>query len=217
MIAILIFLFFSCKKSEEMPVTPGPLEKNLEANFSFDGHYKNATGKSADGLASGTLSFTADRKGLAGHALKFDGGSKITLPGIFYKGLAATVSVWIKYESPVASLQYLLTNSGSGIAIAQSADKFGGIVSHPSTNSVYSNAVDAGWHHFVVSFDGTDIRLYVDGQLAGVKNHPGTVNDGTKDFTLGFSGSSYWKGAMDDFRVYSRLLSAEDIQQLDAL
>lgn len=85
--------------------------------------------------------------------------------------------------------------------------------------------VDGGWHHLVGIYNGINtnggLQLYIDGQLAGSNNAPATLLNTTHDISLGSrentSTSGYTLplfGALDDVRIYTRALSAADVQQL---
>ena len=76
------------------------------------------------------------------------------------------------------------------------------------------------WYHVVATHDTTGrVALYVNGTLsvesAGVTN--GTINNGTQDLIIGnnsLGGGRYWTGAIDDVRIYNRVLTLNEIQQL---
>ncbi len=75
------------------------------------------------------------------------------------------------------------------------------------------------WHHVAGTFDGRVARLYVDGELAGsqaavtvISPRPGPLLIGTK--RLRSHPRNYFKGLIDDVRVYSRALGEEEIRAL---
>ena len=73
---------------------------------------------------------------------------------------------------------------------------------------------DGKWHHYVVTGDGIENKLYIDGQYAGKSHiyHPLGYT-----YTLGKwigDTSHNWDGLMSDFRIYVTTLSAEDIAEL---
>lgn len=82
---------------------------------------------------------------------------------------------------------------------------------------------DNNWHHVAVTFGQTTsdtISIYVDGAL--VASTPVTNAWSwplTQEIELGKSHDSYWKrydGMMDDFRIYNRVLSGTEVQQVYA-
>ncbi len=79
------------------------------------------------------------------------------------------------------------------------------------------NLVDGYWHHVAGTYDGKDVKLYVDGVLdvsqpggALMRVHPESevTIGGRHDFAYS------WFGLLDDVRVYSYALSPDDIQDL---
>ena len=74
---------------------------------------------------------------------------------------------------------------------------------------------DSNWHHYAMVGDGTNGKLYIDGEYKGkaVVYKPLTPQ---KLYISGWDTStSYrWDGQVSDFRLYSTALSAEDIAEL---
>jgi len=80
------------------------------------------------------------------------------------------------------------------------------------------------WTHVAATFDGTTMRVYVNGQLDGSLAASGVLrkNDepvyiGASEFYGTPSTSQYFDGAIDDVRIYGRALSGEQIDALYAL
>jgi hypothetical protein len=74
--------------------------------------------------------------------------------------------------------------------------------------------VTNAWSHLAVTWDGSTIRLYVNGQPAGSASAPGTLSTSTGALRIG--GNSIWgewfSGQLDDVRVYDRALSQGEVQ-----
>jgi Concanavalin A-like lectin/glucanases superfamily len=76
---------------------------------------------------------------------------------------------------------------------------------------------DGNWHHVVGTYDGSMVRLYVDGVQIG-NGTPTTLTIGyylpvSNDLTIGtYNGIIPFKGLIDDAAVYSRALTPEEIQ-----
>lgn len=57
------------------------------------------------------------------------------------------------------------------------------------------------WHHYAMTYDGTTLRGFVDGELIGELNAPGSVNSSTQPLYIGFdnaSGGRYFNGQVDE-------------------
>jgi concanavalin A-like lectin/glucanase superfamily protein len=72
----------------------------------------------------------------------------------------------------------------------------------------------ATWSHLAVAYDGTTVRLYVNGVQAATSAAGGPMAGSTQPLKLG--GNAVWgewfAGLLDDVRVYNRALSATEIQ-----
>ena len=73
------------------------------------------------------------------------------------------------------------------------------------------------WHHFAVTFDSGQVYVYLDGNRY-VGSFTGTALDQASGspFTIGNTTHSdiFFKGLIDDVRVYDRVLTAEEIEQV---
>jgi hypothetical protein len=76
------------------------------------------------------------------------------------------------------------------------------------------------WHHVVAVGDGTSIRIYFDGALAGTGGSS-TANYGTSTFPFNIGGGgiydatgNFFNGQIDEVVVYHRALSAAEVQSL---
>jgi hypothetical protein len=75
------------------------------------------------------------------------------------------------------------------------------------------------WYHVAVTVQGSAIRLYVNGVLDASGTTPVPATTGTEPLTFGRSswgGYRPYPGVVDDIRIYSRALSADEIAALTA-
>lgn len=81
-------------------------------------------------------------------------------------------------------------------------------------------ALDTDYHVMAV-YDHTDVRLYIDGDLASVPaSHALDIFDNTAEFrlgALGSAGSNRVSGALDDFVLFHRAPSAAEVTELFSL
>jgi hypothetical protein len=97
---------------------------------------------------------------------------------------------------------------------------------------VWPKMLDGNWHQMTISFDGATgaLRVYVDGDLISQSSsttfNPQTDFGTADSFTLGgpddnAHNANGWmnslSGDLDEFRVYNKVLSLEEIQDLYAL
>ncbi len=140
-----------------------------------------------------------------------------------------TIAFWAK---PYQISGYMNVLNGSGLTISNQWDNnaISLRVSRWSGNAgswaYYSSPYKVNeWRHYAFTYDftgttATKPKLYVDGverTLTTVDTPSGTIGPSTSTtMTIGhFSSSShYFKGNLDDFRLYNRVLSADDIYAL---
>ena len=79
-----------------------------------------------------------------------------------------------------------------------------------------AEVLDGRWHHAAATFDGSTMRVYLDGLEIGSMERPGTIRAGGP--AAGHIGSSNgaecFQGGIDELRIYAEALSAEEIAAL---
>ena len=74
------------------------------------------------------------------------------------------------------------------------------------------------WYHVVAVVSKPHRAIYINGEIAAEDNSAETYIGGTPTFTrIGYRGPaspSYFKGLIDEVRIYNRALSAEEIKEL---
>ncbi|NLC56988.1 MAG: hypothetical protein GX774_09145 [Armatimonadetes bacterium] len=75
------------------------------------------------------------------------------------------------------------------------------------------------WVHLAGTFDGQQMRLYVDGKLDGVMDRPGPVKPNNLPLHLGSyeaKHQAHFVGLLDEVRLYDRALTAAEVARLAA-
>ena len=183
-----------------------------------------------------------DRHGEAGKAYSFDGVDdyiRVSNPSIEFKK-EYTLSAWVSTtgDGGVIFSKYSWNRfSGRGFSLSLS-DQAGSGAGNTGSTLYAVNIIDEGWapndhpsftltanslsHVLSVYSQGTS-SLYVDNQLKSSKvySHDAKDLNNSYDFLFGsyFQGGSSidnrkFKGAIDDFRIYDRALSADEINVL---
>jgi hypothetical protein len=71
------------------------------------------------------------------------------------------------------------------------------------------------WHHLAATYDGTTVRLYLNGELDGSFSKTGSLsNSGNLLIGARADSSEYFQGRIDDVRIISRVLASTHIQDL---
>lgn len=166
--------------------------------------------------------------GVAGNALLFRSASDwVAIPHhpSFNGNRFFSVQIWIKPESltQAGKFQYL---AGLGSAWFLRLDSEGKVtlgINLSGLKEIRSDsAVRIGeWNHVAASYDGKEVRLFVNGKQAGASAQTSTllmprerpIVLGTCPWAIGLDG---FVGAIDEFRLYSRPLPPAEVEMLYA-
>lgn len=195
--------------------TPTAPRNGLVAEYKFSGNANDTSGNANNGALSGGPTLTTDRFGKANRAYSLDGVDDgiTTVTDQFATGNNVSLSVWFKVPSIAAPLRFFVMCSDFGVATGGANASFA--ISIPTTDNAAGTITAAEWHHLLGTYDGTNIRCYIDGVLTETTNHPGDITDPDRPLTFGVFGASYWTGTLDDVRVYNRVISsASEISNL---
>jgi hypothetical protein len=181
----------------------------------------DATGKSHTGTISGA---TWSAAGKNGKALSFDGiNDWVTIAdandldltnGMTLEGWvrAASLSGWntVVLKEGSGSLVYGLYANDNAPRPAVTMAIAGIDRSATGASSVPLNA----WTHLAATYDGTTLRLYVNGVEALSRAQTGNMTASTNPLRIGGNGvwSEYFNGLVDDVRIYNRALTSAEIQ-----
>lgn len=71
---------------------------------------------------------------------------------------------------------------------------------------------DGLWHHAVATYDGTTVRVYLDGAeiASGALSYTETAT--TEAFHVGRAGGQEWAGVVDEAAIYAAVLTAAQVQ-----
>jgi hypothetical protein len=100
------------------------------------------------------------------------------------------------------------TDQGIGFAVGNGTDYYGvsGL-----------NLLDDAWHDLTATFESGFINLYIDGILNGSRELPDLPANNSGPLYIGKWGCKdgrHFRGAIDEVRIYDRVLTEEDILQL---
>lgn len=69
------------------------------------------------------------------------------------------------------------------------------------------------WFHLAITYDGSSIKLYVNGTLQDSQSATGNIRSSGTGILLGSYQNSYWfNGTIDEVRIYNRTLNQTEIQ-----
>jgi len=194
----------------------------------FDANTADSSGSGNHATAVGGTSYISDRFGNSVNAIQLNGtNGHVTLPaGVWFNG-AFAVSAWINPTTyanwsrvidfangaPGDNVVFAITNGTSGNLDGDIRIGTGSANAIASTSKPSLNA----WSHVLLQYDGTNAKIYLNGALAGsaaisaprlvsrINNYIGRSAFGT---------DAYANCAFDDFMIFSRALTEDEIQTL---
>lgn len=171
------------------------------------------------------------RNGKYSSSLNFDGTDdyvNVTNSSVLNFTGDMSVSVWIKKaDSGITEyFQPIITKDNNGDTIedfnmfmAQNGGsdrnkiEFGTNAANYWLSSV--SIEDTNWHHIVFSKSGANGTFYIDGKQDTTTSVSATIDNHSYDIKIGWDyGSSYFKGQIDDVRLYNYPLSASQAKTL---
>jgi glucose/arabinose dehydrogenase/chitodextrinase len=196
----------------------------LVAAYGFDdgsgASAADSSGNGNTGAVSGAAWATAGRYG---SALSFNGtSSRVVVPDADSLDLttALTVEAWVRPTALSAWRTIALKERSGGILYSLYANEAGNRPVGQVDIGGEHNALGSGvlpldtWSHLAVTWDGTTLRLYVNGTQAGSTTVTGTLLDSSGPLDIGGNGvwGEYFSGLIDEVRVYNRALGDSEIQ-----
>ncbi|PZG45515.1 sugar dehydrogenase [Spongiactinospora gelatinilytica] len=174
---------------------------------------------------TGTARNASWAAGRHGQALSFDGSSswvRVADAAALRLTGAMTVEAWVRpvsvgdeYDTVVlkehpSGLSYGLFGSTSNVRPSSIVSISG------ETETFGSSPLTAGeWSHLATTYDGTALRLYVNGVPAGTQAVSGDIRVST-GWDLFIGGNGFWgdffSGLIDEVRLYDRALTPAQIQ-----
>ena len=154
----------------------------------------------------------------------FNDNGYISTPSRSYQGMkdSYTISYWSKITEMTGLMVWGFAN-GNRLNLYPAGGWFnwnsGDGSSNPFKNSggnVLFESYNNAWHHYTITGNGSETKLYIDGDYAGTALTYKNIT-GTQIILSGWnSGSEYkWNsGQLSDFRIYATALSADAIKSL---
>jgi hypothetical protein len=211
--------------SGDYEVTPvAPSDANLVAYYAFENNLLDGSGNGNHGDPCGAPVYVP---GKIGSALELDGIEDYVDCGnavIFDMTDKITLSVWVKTND---------TGNGEHNPYVTKGDTAYGI-KHFTSNSIEFFVFDSGewyqarsaaqngsfngiWHYLAGTYDGSQIKLYIDGILQAVTDHIGSIATNTFAVNIGRNSETtdrFYAGVIDEVRIYNRVLSQAEIGSL---
>jgi hypothetical protein len=137
---------------------------------------------------------------------------------------AMTLECWVKTDEAGQGNNWIVnrvfggaTSKGYRLGILEGHPCFEIPLSDWSHHLKADTALPTGrWVHLAGTYDGQTERIYMDGALQGSMERGGPINSTEFHLCLGnfeVGHASYFRGILDEVKLYDRALTAEEIQQ----
>ena len=214
---------------DETFTTPEAPLKTPIAAYSFDGEFEFEGKKVYDDIGNhdGTIEGAEWSQGRGSTGLRLDGEDDVlTIPDSadLDLGESFTLEAWVdpstsqswsaviaKNDSDEESpFGYVLYGQGGGEAPAASIASNEGAEEAVSGESALP---EEEWTQLALTSDGTQMRLYVDGELTGMESSlPARATDGALQIGGSQALGQYFAGRMDDVRIYDEWMSGKEVK-----
>tara|TARA_B100000900_G_scaffold384694_1_gene373740 strand:- start:1272 stop:2045 length:774 start_codon:yes stop_codon:yes gene_type:complete len=170
-------------------------------------------------------------------SVRFDGvDDRVEINNTLGSGYAEiSISTWVNYNNNVAtSNQYhpivakigpsfghsfQLANMRSGSS-SNAGELYFTVLTPDGSFTAFSGVVPSQnvWINVVGTYDGSNVKIYIDGVLKGTASATGNINSNTEPLMLGDAGyggfSQFFNGAIDEVSIYSRGLTQSEVTSI---
>lgn len=211
--------------------TSPPLSSYLMAGWGFNEGIGSTTADTSANSNTATITGATWAAGKYGNGLNFGGGTGSRLsvansPSLNIAGAELTLSLWL---NPLTSgggdtvvlgkfwntswsdpyYQYGLELSGGNRPTFIIGTTTGYKAASMSSTLTYGQ-----WSHLGVTFNGSEVRFYLNGVLVNTQSLTGSITARSNPLSIGAdqSNGQGFKGILDDVRIYRKILDQTDIQ-----
>ncbi len=206
---------------------PNWMNDGLVAYYPFSGNANDESGNGNDGTVNGAT-LTLDRSGVANSAYSFDGAGdyiEIQDDDSLDPTDKLSLSFWIKPDTGDSTRMILNKHQSSSNAdgswwISLASEKIAFQASPFSSATTSNPIVNGKWSHIVFNYDNAteSWNLYKDGILDSSGTKAFDISNNDRNLYIGAEQSSpfsnFFDGAIDDIRIYNRILTEAEVQEL---
>lgn len=204
------------------PKTGIAVKEGLTAYWTFDGgSYQDATGNGNNGNAFGSVKYINDTPNGYGKALQLMGPGSVDRyffsPQMFNTDIFS-IAFWAKdfstgnlfkmFKDTYHFVNFAVDNKSSRFKLYSTDGYYEGKYEFSCQAHEY---LASGWHHFVITFNGGNTQLYIDGSLVD----QGQVGNHYRGSTKIYFGAGGPPMKVDNIRIYDRyVLSSEKVKSI---
>jgi hypothetical protein len=202
-------------------VTVPPADPGLVAAYGMNAGTGTAVADASGKGNTGTATAATWAAGKYGQALSFNGTSAwVTVPDANTLDLTngMTVEAWVRPSSVSGWRTVLMKEFGADLSYAIMGSGGSGPAAFIHTSSGANAPAAANlplnvWSHVAATYDGSTLRMYVNGVQVATNPTAGNLRVGTGPLRIGGNSGSgeYFSGLIDEVRVYSKALTAAQV------
>jgi fibronectin type 3 domain-containing protein len=207
--------------------TPGA-PSGLVAAYGFDeGSGTTVTDLSGNGNNGTVSNATWSSSGMYGKALQFNGtNSTVTIPNSSSLQLSSglTLEAWVNPSTVNNNWRDVIYKANDNFYLeatsTNSSRPDGGLIGSGTYADAYGSTalLTNTWSYLAETYDGSAVRLYVNGTLVATTAHSGAISTSTNPLQIGGDSlyGQYFAGLIDEVRIYNSALTAAQIQADEA-
>ena len=195
----------------------------LVAAYSFNEGAGTTTADSSGNALTGAISGATWAAGRTGNALSFDGVNDwVTVNDANVLDVTrVTLSAWVRPTVNTPWTTVIMKEVAGGLSYAlyanDDASRPAGFVLISGLDRVATGTAVVptnAWTHLAYTYDGANMRMYVNGTLVRTVARTGNITTSTSPLRIGGNSAwgEYFTGLIDDVRVYNRALSLAEVQ-----
>lgn len=207
------------------------LDTNLVAYYKFDENTGTSVGDSV-----GTKTGTFNGSGTKWATGKINSGGNfvqasshyVNIPGFnnIMNYAAMSMSVWGKFTSFPSDSRVCgnsdtgANNGGIMLSVSNTQGKFYFTVGNGTARGQanFSGITTATWYHMVGTYDGANVKLYINNVIGTSATLTGSINAVATDLNIGrqpaYGGVDYVNGVIDEVGIWNRALTSAEVGEL---
>ena len=193
-----------------------------------NGNFINEVGTGTSHYRVGDVIYPAGTN--SARYLEFDGSDDyINLPSEsnFISGNQVTVEAWVTTDVTGSYKKIFITSENNGtqnvtavyLSLGNSASSgaYFGVYNTSNTNAtaLHGSYLSTGtWTHLTGTYDGSNVKIYVNGSLSSTTSLTGNIRTGSNGIgrISGYmSGNEIWDGKLASLKVYNKALTAAEV------